>query len=78
MAYAENEIYENKVHYPVFMMGNSLSTWIRSKQSEKNVLTDMADYKHKNSRIDLVEHPDDTYLFNKMTSEEKQAMFNTA
>ena len=38
----------------------------------------MGSYKHTNSRIDMVEHPDDTYLFNKMTREEKQAMFNTA
>ena len=27
---------------------------------------------------DFVEHPDGTYLFNKMTREEKQAVFNTA
>ena len=38
----------------------------------------MAAFKHANSRIDLVEHPNDTYLFNKMTREEKQAVFNTA
>ena len=78
MAYAENEAFEEKKHWPVFLMGNSLSTWIRSKQSESGVLSDMGSYKHTNSRIDLVEHPDDTYLFNKMTREEKQAMFNTA
>ena len=59
-------------------MGNSLSTWVRSKQQEAGVLTDMADYKYSNSRIDLMEHPDDTYLFNKMTREEKMAVFNTA
>jgi len=59
-------------------MGSSLSTWVRAKQTNKGVLKDMADYKHTNSRIDLVEHPDDTYLFNKMTREDKQAVFNTA
>ena len=42
------------------------------------MLTDMAEYKHSNSRIDLVSHPDDTYLFNKITREEKMAIFNTA
>ena len=42
------------------------------------MLTDMSEYKHTNSRMDLVDHPDDTYLFNKMTREEKQAVFNTA
>lgn len=78
MAYAENEAFVEEEHYPVFLMGNSLSTWIRSKQNEKNVLTDMTELKHTNSRLDLVEHPDDTYLFNRMTREEKQAVFNTA
>ena len=38
----------------------------------------MGEYKHTNSRIDLIEHPDDTYLLHKMTREEKQAVFNTA
>ena len=78
MAYAENEAFVNQVHYPVYLMGNSLTTWVRAKQNTKGVLTDMKEQKNKNSRIDLVEHPDDTYLFNKMTREEKQAMFNTA
>ena len=54
MAYAENEAFEVQEHFPVFMMGNSLSTWVRSKQSNKGVLKDMAEYKHTNSRIDLV------------------------
>ena len=78
MAYSENENFEVKEHFPVFLMGNSLSTWIRSKQTRAGVLTDMKDYKHTNSRLDLVHHPDDTYLFNKMSREEKQAVFNTA
>lgn len=78
MAYAENEAFEVKEHFPLFLMGNSLSTWIRSKQSERGVVTDMTDYKHTNSRLDLVEHPEDTFLFSKMTRDEKQAVFNTA
>ena len=78
MAYAENEAFVEKEHFPVFLMGNSLSTWVRSKQNQRNVLTEMTEFKHTNSRLDLVEHPDDTYLFNKMTREEKQAVFNTA
>jgi len=78
MAYTEHEVYEKHEHFPVFLMGNSLSTWVRSKQKEFNVLTDMKAYKHSNSRLDLVQHPNDTYLFNKMTREEKKAVFNTA
>ena len=31
MAYTEHQIYEKEEHFPVFMMGNSLSTWVRSK-----------------------------------------------
>ncbi len=38
----------------------------------------MSKQQYTSSRIDITEHPDDTYLFNKMTREEKQAMFNTA
>lgn len=38
----------------------------------------MQEHQFTNSRLDLVHHPDDTYLFNKMTRDEKQAMFNTA
>ncbi len=78
MAYAENAAFEVKEHFPVFLMGNSLGTWIRAKQSKKNVLKDMSEYQYTNSRIDIIDHPDDTYLFNKMTREEKKAMFNTA
>lgn len=78
MAYSENATFEVKEHWPVFLMGNSLTTWIRAKQTHRKVLTDMKSFRHTNSRIDLVEHPDDTYLFNKMTREEKQAVFNTA
>ena len=74
----ENENFEVKEHFPVFLMGNSLSTWVRSKQKQRHVLTDMGEHKHTNSRIDLVEHPNDTYLFHQMSREEKQAVFNTA
>lgn len=78
MAYAENAAFELHEHFPVFLMGNSLSTWVRAKQKERGVLKDMSEHLFTNSRLDLVHHPDDTYLFNKMTREEKQAMFNTA
>lgn len=78
MGYAENAAFELKEHFPVFLMGSSLSTWVRAKQNKKGVLTEMKDYMFTNSRLDLVHHPDDTYLFNKMSREEKQAMFNTA
>ena len=42
MAYAENAAFEIKEHFPIFLMGNSLSTWIRAKQQKKNTLTDMS------------------------------------
>jgi len=32
MMYAEAQAYDEHVHFPVFMMGNSLQTYIRSKQ----------------------------------------------
>jgi len=33
MAYMENQNFEVKEHFPVFLMGNSLSTWVRAKQT---------------------------------------------
>jgi hypothetical protein len=44
MAYAENAAFEVKEHFPVFLMGNSLSTWIRSKQSRKGTLKEMKEH----------------------------------
>jgi len=38
----------------------------------------MSEHLFASSRLEMVAHPDDTYLFNKMDREEKQAMFNTA
>lgn len=71
MAYAENQAFEVKEHWPVFLMGNSFTTWIRAKQSEKGVLTDMSEFQFTNSRLDLVGHPDESFLFYKMSREEK-------
>lgn len=76
--HAEQLNWEADEHFPLFMMGNALSTYVRSKQTHRGVLTDMEAQRHSNSRIDLLKHPDDTFFFNKMGREEKQAMFNTA
>lgn len=38
----------------------------------------MNDKKHSMQQLKMVSHPDDTFFFDKMPREEKQAVFNTA
>lgn len=38
----------------------------------------MTGLKHTNSRVKMIEHPDDTFLFHGMDRQENQAVFNTA
>ena len=78
MMFAEAQALEHKSHFPVFLMGNSLNTYVTSKSRLRGVVTEMRDLKHTNSRVELIEHPDDTFLFNGISREEKQAIFNTA
>ena len=78
LAYVENATYENKEHFPMFLMGNALQTLVRARQASANTLTDMKAHRFENSRVDMIGHPGDYYLFNGMEREEKQAMFNTA
>ena len=51
---------------------------MRARQASANTLTDMKAHRFENSRVDMLGHPSDYYLFNGMEREEKQAMFNTA
>ena len=62
----------------MFLMGNALQTLVRARQASANTLTDMKAHRFENSRVDMIGHPGDYYLFNGMEREEKQAMFNTA
>ena len=78
MMFAEAKAYDNGIHFPVFMMGNTLQTYVRSKSRTRGSITEMRDLKHTNSRVNLIEHPSDTFLFNGMSREDKQAVFNTA
>ena len=38
----------------------------------------MKAHRFENSRVDMIGHPSDYYLFGGLEREEKQAMFNTA
>ena len=71
LAYVENAAFENKEHFPMFLMGNSLQTFVRAKQASANTLTDMKQHRFENSRVDMIGHPGDYYLFNGMEREEK-------
>ena len=76
--YAEDQAYIVKEHFPVFMMGNTLQTYVRSKQQVTGTLQNMEDHRFSNSRVELITHPKDTFLFNNFDREKKHAVFNTA
>lgn len=78
MQYAEDQAKIDKEHFPVFMMGNTLQTYVRSKQQITGTLKNMKDHKFTNSRVELVTHPEDTFLFNGFDRAERHAVFNTA
>ena len=78
MVFAEEKAHMDHVHFPVFLMGNSLQTYIRSKSTTRGSITDMKQHKHTNSRVELIKHPEDTFLFHNLSRDDKQAVFNTA
>jgi len=77
LAYVENATFEDKMHFPMFLMGNSLTTLVRARQASANHLTDMGKHRFTSSRVDMIGHPDQYFLFNGLDREEKQALFNT-
>lgn len=78
LAYVENATYEDKEHFPIFLMGNSLNTLVRARQASGMNISDMTTQRYSNSRIDLIGQPDDYFFLNGMKREDKQALFNTA
>lgn len=77
MTYAEDAAYIAKEHFPVFMMGNTLQTYVRAKQQMPGTLMDMTAHRHSNSKIEMATHPEDTFLFNAFNREKTHATFNT-
>lgn len=59
-------------------MGNSLTTLVRAKQSVRNTLSDISDLKFNSYPLKLIDLPANTYLFNQMTRNDYQAVFNEA
>jgi len=78
LLYQEKATHEDKEHFPVFLMGNSLQTLVRARETTKGHLENMMDLKHANLSLQMKSHPNETFLFDQMTREEKQAIFNTA
>lgn len=76
--YLETAVKEKKEHFPMFMMGNSLQTLVRATQSKSGNLQPMHDLKHETLALNMQGMPHDTFFFNGMSREEKQAVFNTA
>lgn len=59
-------------------MGNSLSTLVRAKQSIRNTLKDISEFKFNSYPLKLIDLPKNTYIFNQMTQNDYQAVFNEA
>jgi len=66
--YCEKRL-EAKDHFPIFMMGNSLQTYVRSKQVATSTLKSMHHVQYKNMQLKMIDalHPAKTYIFDKMT-----------
>jgi len=78
LAYVENATFENKEHFPMFLMGNSLHTLVRARQASGHNLADMTSLRFSNSRIEMLGNPNEYYFLNGLEREDKQALFNTA
>lgn len=76
--YQEQVTHEQQEHFPLFLMGNSLTTLVRAKQSSSNHLTAIKPMRHESFEVKLIVEPSDSYLFNQMSPSETQAVFNTA
>lgn len=77
--YCEKKVSE-KEHFPIFMMGNSMQTLVRSRKTGQKLLNSMEPIMYKNLMVRMVEklHPSNTYLFDRMTAHDRQAVFNGA
>ena len=69
---------EVKDHFPIFMMGNSLQTLVRSRKTGQHLLTSMEHVQYRNLMIKMADgkQTHDTYFFDRMTREDRQAVFN--
>jgi len=67
-----------KDHFPIFMMGNSMQLLVRSRKVGQKTLESMEKLQYKNLMIKMVDnlHPSNTYIFDRMTRDERQAVFN--
>ena len=70
LSYQEQQMTEANDHFPLFLMGNSLTTLVRARQSAKNHLKEMKTLRHESLQLKMVCNREETFLFNLMTSDE--------
>ena len=78
LAYTTEQARFNQEHFPVFFMGNTLTTLVQAIQEMKGRLAPMNDLTNKTLTISMLGQPDDHYLFYGMSRKEFQAVFNVA
>ena len=64
---------EAKETWPVFMMGNSLQTFVRATSGSPRTLQTMTEFQFKTMNLKMLDelHPGNTYLFDTMTREDQ-------
>lgn len=69
LEYCEKQAKEHKEHFPLFLMGNSLTNLVRARQSSGRHLSDIKNMQHKNFEVKLLQEPAESFLFHDMTSD---------
>ena len=54
LQYQEDKVYNSKEHFPLFLMGNSLSTLIRARSSVSGNLKDMEKMQYESFNLKSV------------------------
>lgn len=78
LMYQEDQIYNKKEHFPVFLMGNSITNLVRARQTSGGHLKEIKSMRHQSFEVSLLDDPNESYLFSSMTQDEHQAVFNRA
>lgn len=76
--YQEDQVYKSKEHFPLFLMGNSFTTLIRARGSVNTSLKNMGKMMYESFSLKTVTQPHETFFFDQMTREQRQAVFNTS
>jgi hypothetical protein len=61
--YQEDQVYNSKEHFPLFLMGNSFTTLTRARGSVNGNLKDMGNMMYESFSLKTVSQPHETFFF---------------